>query len=164
MTYLSLGACALPKNGDGYRLAVDFKHNGPNPGIQFRTGPGYPAADMRLRREAKLLAKILVKSDGRAKLEGLRYVEGGNHGPKSFDVSMREWVRTLHFEPAQLGGRDVSTRVQITVIFSSTGSLSVSSRVDKQVTDSRECRLASSDPGVLDQAVLDSPIKVKPAG
>lgn len=162
VTYLSLGACALPVDGGGYRLAVDLKHNGPN--TTLKTGPGYSIADMRAMREAELVADILVKSDGRAKLEGIRYVQGRNYGPDSFDISMRKWVGTLHFEPEQLGGRPVSTRVQITISFSNDSRSNVLSQMDKQVADSRECRLASSDPGVMDQVVLDSPIKVKPAG
>lgn len=164
VTYLSLGACALPVDEGGYRLAVDFKHNGPNPRITFRTGPGYPATDMRLKRGAELVAELLVKSDGRASLEAIRYLEGRNYGPASFDVSIRDWVRTLHFDPEQLGGNPVSTRVEVSVSFIGDRTSDLRSQMSKQVASSRECKLASSDPDVMDQVVLDSPIKVKPAG
>ncbi len=103
VTYLNLGACALPVDGGGYRLAVDLKHNGPS--LTGGTMPRYPMSDMVSGRGAVVEAKLVVNEDGRATLEDIRYKKGRNYGSTSFDASMRTFVRSLHFAPEQLAGQ-----------------------------------------------------------
>ena len=162
VTYLKLGACALPVDGGGYRLAVDFKHNGPS--LISGAMPRYPMADMVSGRGAVVIAKFIVNMDGRATLEDIRYKEGRNHGSASFDASMRTFVRSLHFAPEQLAGRPIATEVEFSVNFLNESDARHKTPSSKQIEDSQECRMASSAEPVVDQVALDSPINVKPSG
>lgn len=55
VTYVYVAACALPVTGGGYRLALDFKGNGPP--IIRRPEIMYPGADERAGRQATVVAQ-----------------------------------------------------------------------------------------------------------
>lgn len=162
VTYLTLGACALPVDGGGYRLALDFKHNGPD--LIGGAMPRYPLPDLHRKHEAKLVAKVIVKPDGRAKLQSLEYIEGRNYGAESFDASIRTWVGTLHFAPEEIRGKPVATQVKISVDFVGNSAEETPSQISDKVARSDECRMAASDDRVIKQLAVDSPIQVKPSG
>lgn len=167
ITYVSLGACAMPEGKD-YRMAIDFKGNGPRPlDDSERHGLRYPADAQRAGRAANLHAYWIVETDGSATLERIER-EGGSPLKKrdSFHQAVQDWVSQLRYEPEQFAGRRVRTRMSGPMIFrlSSARYLPMTAAVEKlnQVKQSPECLIAASK---LEEPVptvaIDSPFKLE---
>ncbi len=171
VTFLDLGACALPVPQGGYRLAVDFKRNGPRyaNGPVFQA-PAYPRSAMIRRIGAAMDVVYVVGTDGRATLEKLEYTEGEGGRRDGFDASVREWLDQMRFEPEQLAGRPVRTRIRTHVAFrpGTPGPARDDFRrqLEERAAKSDECRLAAGDqqPEGPARVALDSPVRVEPAG
>lgn len=170
-TYLRLGACAFPEASGGYRLGLDLKGNGPLYTVGPRMNPPrYPKEALIKRYSAKAAVTFIIGTDGLATLEGIDYAEGGSHRRDGFDAAMREWVQGMRYEPEQLAGHPVRTRMRVPVIFhvESRGFSSQDFVEDarKQAAESEECRLAAgeSPPSGLQPVALDSPVRIAPAG
>ncbi len=161
VTYVYMNACALPIDGDDYRLALDFKGNGPS--MTRLRGISYPRRDERTGRKAIVLAHVIVEPDGHATVESLEYLSGRNQGPQSFDAAVRDWIATLQFAPEWLGDRPVATQAEIRVNFGGPDRKQALLEASK-IPESRECRLAASGESEIDQVAVDSPIHIKPSG
>jgi len=168
ITYLKLGACAVPV-GNGYRLAVDFKGNGPRlAGRSILPPPHYPAAAMRAGEGAQMVVKWIVEPDGRATLEQIERTDGAKvKRIDPFDKPIREWVASLRYEPEQLAGVPVRTRVTVPVSFTMDGpdAGTYKQQLVEQAKQSPECQLAASK--LLDglqPVAVDSPFKLLTSG
>lgn len=160
VTYLRLGACAIPEAGGGYRLGVDFKSNGPK--LETQSAPAYPAAAQRAGKEADLIAKLIIEPDGRAELQSIESSSGPLPRRDGFSEPIRDWVGTLHYLPEQLDGKPVATRLEIPITFSLGGDMR--RQLKTQAQRSPECQLAASNGPEQEPLVMDSPIQVLPAG
>lgn len=161
VTYVYMNACALPVAGGDYRLALDFKGNGPS--MTRVQGISYPRRDEHTGRKAIVVAHVIVEPDGHASVESLEYLSGSNRGPQSFDAAVRDWIATLQFAPEWLGGRPVATQAEIRVDFGAPDRKQALLEANK-ISESRGCRLAASGESEIDQVVVDSPIHIKPSG
>jgi TonB family protein len=164
VTYLALGACALPTGNGDYRLAVDFRGNGPK--RETSTIPYYPAEERRAGKEASLVARIVVETDGSATLQAIEYTDGIGGRRGQFDAAVRDWVKSLHYLPEQLDGKPVRTQLEIPVEFKLTARSRGQMRHELQsrAWGTPACRMAASDTGNLEPVAMDSPIQILPAG
>jgi hypothetical protein len=164
VTYLSLGACAIPLDGGGYRLAVDFKGNGPR--AERMLVPYYPVQARRAGREATLVAKYVVETDGSATLQAIDYIDGIRDRREGFDEAVQAWVDALRYRPEEFGGKPVRTRLETRMDFVLAGKGSAQLQRYTQVRAQRspECRLATTPAASLEPVALDSPIRVDPTG
>jgi hypothetical protein len=171
VTYLRLGACAVPESSGGYRLAVDFKGNGP----RYAKGPimlppGYPKAALSRHIEAIAVVTYVVGTDGRTDLEGIDYEDDSDHRADGIDDVLREWVRDMRYDPEQLAGHPVRTRLRVPVVFQIKGRQFTRRAYRKELREdavkSEECRIAagSAPPEGLQPVVLNSPVRIAPAG
>jgi hypothetical protein len=171
VTYLTLGACALPVPEGGYRLAVDFKRNGPRyaNGPVFRP-PAYPRSENIRGIGASMIVTYIVGTDGRARLETLEYTDGASHRRDHFDAAVEDWLRDMRFDPEQLAGKPVRTRIKTYVKFTSADSAAghddFLKAIEAKTAKSEECRLAGgqSEPAGMAPLALNSPVRVDPAG
>lgn len=170
VTYLKLGACAVPVE-NGYRMAVDFKGNGPRlRGMSMLPPPRYPPEAQRAGQEADMVVDWIVEPDGRATLERIERKDGivsRKYDP--FFRVMREWVATLRYEPEELAGQPVRTRVSVPVQFElDSGGFSRSAykrELQERVNQSPECQVAASKlQQGLQPVAVDSPFKLLNAG
>jgi hypothetical protein len=171
VTYLRLGACAIPQPDGNYRMALDFKGNGP----LYANGPmmlppAYPKAALVRRIGADAKVVYIVEGDGSATLDRIEYADGGNHRADGIDATLREWVRGMRYQPEQLAGHPVRTRVRVPVTFRIAGRdftrEGYREELHQQAAKSDECRLAAGAqaPAGLQPLALDSPVKIEPVG
>lgn len=166
VTYLSLGACAVPIDG-GYRMAVDFKHNGPKIATgPFLMPPAYPHAAKVAGRGATLMVKYIVEPDGQATLESIERTDGPNDRRDGFVAALRGWVAAMRYVPEQFDGKPVRTRIQVPVKFSMTDDSRAQFRqeLSDRARRSAECQIAGNAGEGLQPVAMDSPIQVLPAG
>lgn len=164
VTYLSLGACAIP-TGDGYRLGLDLKGNGPKiHGNGGRLPPlAYPSAALGMKIEMEAEVVFVAEPDGRATLEQIKYADGGKHRNDGFDAALRGWVASMRFEPEQLAGTPVRTRTSASVQFVLSGRHTpptTKKDLVERAARTPECRMGSGEDTGLLPVALDSPIKV----
>lgn len=162
VTYLRLGACAVPTQG-GYRMAIDYKGNGP--GIPGGTlpPPPYPKAAMRAGVDTTMIVTHVVEVDGRSTLENIEFVGGEPKFGRDFSKVAQDWVKHLRYLPERLNGAPVRTRIRTPLDFVvSDAGFAKAAKEHRQSTDlSPECRSAD---GMLSVA-LDSPVRlVQPGG
>jgi len=148
VTYLKLGACAVPV-ANGYRMAIDYKGNGPRiSGSSILSGPRYPPSEQRSGRGAQMAVKWIVEPDGRATLERVERTDGAKVGRVDpFEKTIREWVATLRYEPEQFSGHSVRTRVTTTVSFTvgdGSGPATHKQALIEKARQSPECQLADA--------------------
>lgn len=169
VTYLELGACAVPA-GSGYRIAVDYKGNGPQLARSMLLPPRYPAEARRAGIEADMVVHWIVEPNGRVTFERIERRDGiVTRRSDSFDKVVREWVATLRYEPEQLAGRPVRTRVSVPVEFRlDPGGFSRGAyrkELQERASQSPECQMAASKlPQGLQPVAVDSPFKLINAG
>jgi hypothetical protein len=173
VTYLRLGACAIPQADGNYQLAVDFKDNGPlyANGPMMRP-PAYPKEALIRGVEAKAYVTYVVGVDGLATVEGIEYEDRSNHRRDGIDSALRDWVRGMRYEPEQLAGRAVRTRLRVPVDFSLVGPEEsardlLREEIHQRAVKSEECRLAAGDAAPaegLRPVALNSPVRLDPAG
>ena len=169
VTYLNLGACAVPV-ANGYRMAVDFKGNGPRlAGRPMLPPPRYPPAAQRAGEGAQMVVKWIVEADGRATLEQIERSDGAKvKRIDHFDKPIREWVASLRYDPEELAGKAVRTRVVVPVTFSigdAKGAGTFKQQLVERAKQSPECQLAASK--LLDglqPVAVDSPFKLLKSG
>lgn len=171
VTYLRLGACAIPQPDGNYRMAVDFKGNGPlYAGGPTMRPPGYPRDAMIRHIEALALVTFVVGTDGRASVEDIAYKDARDHRHDGIDKSLRDWVAAMRFEPEHLAGHAVRTRLRVPVKFTIDGRGydrdEFAGSLREKSAKSEECRLASGEaqPEGLRPVVLNSPVRLEPKG
>lgn len=118
VTFLQVNACAVPE-GANFRLSVAYRGNGP-----ARVGddkPQFPRAAMLRGLSAKLRLDFTVLTDGSARVDRLDFIESpkDRRTGNDFLQSVRTWIEKSRFEPEQLGGVPVETKVSGPVSFMS---------------------------------------------
>jgi TonB family protein len=151
-------------------MAVDFKGNGP----LYRNSPRmlppfYPPVALKRRVEATAVVAYVIGVDGHATVEEIGYEDDSSHRSDGIDDALREWVKGMRYEPEQLAGHPVRTRLRVPVVFMPPGSQSRASyrkEIREKAVKSEECRLAAGEalPEGLQPVVLNSPVRLDPAG
>ena len=114
VTFVQLEVCAAQVDGD-FQLALGFGGNGPR-----RSGPGAPNPPVEaVIREsgAKLEVTFQVRANGTAVLEDARLLEGNPINARAFRSAAARWLRESTFEPEQIGGQPVATRISFPITY-----------------------------------------------
>lgn len=171
VTYLRLGACAIPQADGKYRLAVDFKGNGPlYANAPIMRPPVYPKAARMGHIGAKAKVTYIVGVDGLATLESIEYADRRNHRRDGIDDALRDWVRDMRYRPEELGGHAVRTRLRVPVTFSMIDADSTRESLREELYERSakfsECQLAAgvAPPEGLHPVALNSPVRFEPEG
>lgn len=166
-TYVRVGACAVPE-GDQYRLAIDYKGNGP----RFADGkplvpPPYPFDAMKRQVGGSFEVIVAIAEDGTATPESVKPLQEDRRWNDTFRIALEQWVRRMRYDTEQVAGQPVATRMRIPIVFTPGGSQSrqeLREELEGEASAKDECRLATGAAGGLQPIALDSPIKVTPAG
>ena len=165
-TYVQVGACAVPE-GKGYRLAVDFKGNGP----RLADGkpmlpPPYPHAPLVREVGGDFEVIIAIGADGQASPESIKPLQQSARWNREFESVLAPWVRRMRFDPEVVDGRTVASRMRVPVTFVIGGGSREEMREKRQqdALGKDECRIASGRVSGLQPVALDSPIQVTPSG
>jgi hypothetical protein len=166
VTFLSLGACAVPTEG-GYRMGIDLKGNGPkHAGGAWMTPPRLPIAALRSAGKLQHVVTYIVEPDGKATLEDIEFSEPAFRRRFGIESSIQTWVASLRFVPEQLAGKPVRTRMRatLTTVVTEKGiPRDLRQDLRKRAERSPECQVAATGDGMLPVAV-DSPIRVLTSG
>lgn len=161
VTHLSLGACAVPSAG-GYRLGLDLQGYGPR--LARLGNPEYPREAARAHVQAQATMRVLVRADGTAALEKIEYADPEQPARRAFDGAIGHLVSQLRFEPEQLAGQPVATRIELGANFVLPGDKNtreLKDQLQRKYAMTRECQDAGADTGQQPIA-LDSPVAVTP--
>lgn len=109
---LPLPPVALPVASAPNRPFAESELDQP-PQIRFRPQPGYPWQARRQRIEGQVEVELVVDRDGR--VEQARVIAA--EPAELFDAAVLAVVRQWRFEPAQLQGRPVVSRLRQVVVF-----------------------------------------------
>jgi len=163
-TYVWVGACAIPE-GEGYRLAVDFKGNGPRHADgKPLAWPGYPDGARRRGVGGSFEVIAAIAQDGTTTPESVTPDQENERWNDAFRVVLEQWVRRMRFDPERVGGQGVASRIRIPVVFSAGGpSRQERLQHEEQTRSTDECRLATGAGAGPQPIALDSPIKVTPS-
>jgi hypothetical protein len=170
-TYVSVGACAIPV-GEGYRLGLDFKGNGP--GLVSDTGrmlpPSYPLSAQIAGVGGAYQVAYSIQPDGSARLDEVKQLEGtGGRYLKAFRDGLADWVAAMRYRPEMVNGKAVVTTMRFPVEFhvvESRGSHSqwrdaYAAQLRERAIASREC-VAAATSGGPQPVAQDSAVKVIP--
>jgi len=161
VTYALQEACAAPVDGK-YGFAVKYLGNGPS--MDRRSFPFYPREMQRRGIESKWTVEYSVAPDGKGGVVAMKLKEGGgDRGEAQFKQALEYWIRTTHFEPEQLDGRPVATRMSVDVDFVLGHPASAAEREQNKAAN-ESCRVALEAHDDPKRAVaLDSPFKLNVA-
>ncbi len=116
VTFVRHDVCAAPVDG-AYRLAVKYRGNGPSYNIE-RVAPAYPRDALRRGESSAWDVAFSVAPDGTASIDTLTRTDAPKrHQDPGFADAIKGWVSALRFQPEQLDGRPVGTRISTTVEF-----------------------------------------------
>lgn len=151
VTYVRLGACAVPIESGGYRLAFQYDGNGP---LKVNFGaPRYPMEALAAQVEGDFKVTYRVERDGNAVVEA---IEGFAPQARNFRSSLRDWIEKMAHKPELIGGHAVATRLTVPVEFR----IGRSPPEQKGSRESSSCQVALGK--VADQnrtVALDSPFR-----
>lgn len=168
VTYALAGACAIPMQDGGYRLAVDYKANGPrveDSDDGWLPPPRYPKDAARSGQEAESVVDFTVDVDGRATLNGISYVRDTKMTHRYFDETIKQWIENMHYSPEQVAGTPIATRMQVPVNFMMTnGSYAEKKYVQSEQAATPECQAATAPRALQLPVAVDSPFKKLEAG
>ena len=172
VTFLYLGACAVPE-GENFRFAVSYRGSGP--AHSGPSAPAFPFGAMRPGHSLKLKLSYTVLADGTARVEEIVFPKGdrGADADKpAFRRSLQEWVKASKFEPEQLDGRPVATRMSHPIEFKlgTTGTFNSAQRdgekeAQRSAAAQPSCQTALAATKDDERPVaLDSPFQLLPPG
>lgn len=172
MTWVRLSVCAVPQGGD-FALAARYTGNGPTPasGAVLVDPPRYPANALRAGVEGDMLVAYTVQPDGSATLDSITYPEQEEKRMhRYFERSLRDWVSAMRYQPEELDGSAVATRISTPVEFT-LGEAPTTKQVEEEVRrgwqDSPECLAAEGRQPPGQEAIAQSPFVLRdiaPAG
>ncbi|MGQ4660478.1 energy transducer TonB [Lysobacter sp. F6437] len=151
VTYVRLGACAVPIVGGGYRLAFQYNGNGPLK-LSF-PAPRYPMDALAAQVGGDFNVTYRVEPDGTAVVEA---IEGSGPHARDFRSSLRNWIEKSTHKPELIAGQPVATRLSVPVEFH------IGRRLPEQegTPESPSCQVALGKEAEQDRTVaLDSPFK-----
>ncbi len=116
-----------------------------------------------------MVVQWIVEADGRVTLERIeRTDEAKARRTDPFDKTIREWVARLRYQPEELAGKAVRTRIEVPVTFTMGGARSAGAlkkELLENATQSPECRMAASKMVEgLHPVSVDSPFKLLTSG
>ena len=161
VTYARQDACAAPVDG-AYRFAVKFRGNGPS--LANRVAPAFPGEPMRAGVSSDWAVTYAIDRDGKATLvEAVRKSGGGNRFDQGFRAALGQWVSALRFQPEQLDGKPVSTRMSTNVRFVARVTRPAATKLAR-VAGNDACQLAIAARDDEDRHIaLNSPFALLPA-
>lgn len=168
ITYLSLGACAVPQPDGSLRLALSYNGNGP--GYQgdavHLPPPRYPIDMARRGLGGEWKVDYVVETDGSATFLGITEGKPGQPNARMVERTLRDWVKSMRYVPEQVAGVPVRTKLSTPVSFlmgsSSPKNLMQERQLERQ--GSPECA-AVMDGAADDRPIaLDSPFRRLDAG
>lgn len=115
-TWVSVAACLVP-DGDNYRISIGYERNGPwqPPSVNFSPSMP-PAALLRAGINTELQVDYTVQPNGRGSFTAVAFADDV---PAQFrpwyTAAMRMWVKAQRFQPEQVEGRPVATRMRVPV-------------------------------------------------
>ena len=149
ITYVGVNACAVPV-GAGYRLGLDFAGNGPRTAAD-RTllPPMYPRLAQRSGTSAEFVLILGIEADGHAVIDQIERADiSGRPGASEFEAVLRQWIKTVRFDPEQIAGKPVRGQVRMPVEFSMRdpgGRQALREELQVKAKTSRECQIASGE-------------------
>lgn len=167
VTYALVGACAIPLDDGGYRLAVDYKANGPGvegKGDGWMSPPRYPEDAARSGQEAESVVDFTVGIDGRATLNGISYKRDTKMRHRYFDETIKQWITGIRYFPEQIAGTLVATRMRIPVDFEMTSGGYSKKYVQRRQAATPECQAAAASDALQLPVAVDSPFRKLDAG
>lgn len=168
VTYALVGACAVPTQDGDYRIAVDYKINGPrdeDAGSGWLSPPEYPVDAARAGQQAELVVDLTVGTNGRASLNEISYKPNSAGYHAYFDLAIKQWVRAMRWIPEQVGSEAVATRMRVPVDFylGGRGRKSGGSIKGEQAA-TPECQAATASDALQQPVAVDSPFRKLDAG
>ncbi|HSD17464.1 MAG TPA: hypothetical protein VLC71_09445 [Thermomonas sp.] len=147
VTYVGVNACAVPA-GTGYRLGVDFAGNGPRTAADRKLEPPmYPRLAQRSGTEAEFVLILGIEADGHVVIDQIERADiSGRPGAGAFEPLLRQWIKTVRFDPEHVAGRPVRGQVRMPVEFSmrAPGDRdALREELQIQAKISRECQIAA---------------------
>ena len=164
-TYVAVNACAVPV-AQGYRLGVDFSGNGPRTAAdRVLVPPMYPRLAQRSNTSAEFVLILGIEADGHVVIDQIERADiSGRAGASEFEPLLRQWVKTVRFDPEHVAGKPVRGQVRMPVEFSMRDPGDREARreaLQVQAKISRECRIASGA-GDMKPVAVQSVVTVIP--
>jgi hypothetical protein len=172
LTYVQLAACAVPADGN-YRFAVAYNGHGPG---QLGPPPRVPMSSMRENETVDMKVTYRVLSDGTGTIEDIAFVKGANsRNKRAIESALHDWMKAATFQPEQVDGQPVNTRMTKTVRFATGESMTFFSMSAARQHYAKEQRLATEKQPACQAAAggqqdelrataLDSPFTLLPQG
>ncbi len=162
VTFVQIRVCVAPV-GDGAAVATQYLANGPR-AVDYPP-PAYPMSAAKAGRSGDFKVTLQVGADGKPTLEAIRDASGATVR-SDFRQSIAEWVPRLRYEPEQLAGKPVATRVEVPLsfeVFGSQRSLAVDLERKRKESDTSDlCQRAMDEQKPAPVAVaLDSPFVLR---
>lgn len=113
-TWVQMQACTAP-DGDGYRLAMKFRGNGPT--LANTVHPVYPFVAQRAQIGATYKIAVDIAPDGSARLSSATAVAGAKRFDREFQQSLATWVKAMRYRVESVDGKPIGGQVTQTVEF-----------------------------------------------
>lgn len=165
-THVFLDACAVQYPDGQLNLAMEYRSNGPGyaSGESRSMPPAYPRRAAEIAEEGTFDLVVRVDADGSASIESIRRIRGNK---KFFENDLRAWVEAHRYVPEQVDGIPVATRFSTQVDFYIHAPVRAGrgKAQQEQLRADTRCSAASAGGNApSDPVVLDSPLKLLPAG
>ncbi len=110
LTYVRFDACAIP-SGDGYDLAVKYVDNGPllDGGRDLEWSP---TINLYANDHQAINIRMRIAADGHAELQDVVMIDVPPMIQRDIRIAVKDWVRSLHYEPEQIAGQPVATDIE----------------------------------------------------
>lgn len=115
-TFVFLTGCAVPREGNGYDIAMVYSHNGPGlaGGVLRSQPPSYPPAAARGGNEGSFRVVIDIDVDGSARMKSIEAIKGN---ARPFREMLRTWAASQAYVPEEVDGAPVATTISAKVSF-----------------------------------------------
>lgn len=173
VTFVWLGACAVPEAASAdYRFAVVYQGNGP---ARHGPYPRYPFEMMHAGQSAKMRLNYHILANGSAEIDAIEMTEGRGQYRALLRKTLQDWIAASTFEPEQLDGLPVTTKMSMPVEFKAGpqqnyNSLASARKHAEKETQasaaaSRSCMTAKQGSDLQEREMaLDSPFHLQPQG
>lgn len=168
ITYVSLGACAVPAPDGSLRLALGYKGNGPgyaDDAVRLQP-PRFPIEMAQKRLSGEWKVDYIVEPDGSTTFLGVVESKPRQANVKIVEPTLRAWVKSLRFMPEHVAGAPVRTRLSTPISFM-TGSSSQKADMAEQnraLENSQECSAVLDADADARPVAVDSPFRRVDAG
>jgi len=169
ISYIDLGACAVPTPTGGYSMGLAMHGNGPRiaGGGKWWIAPELQSVVGRYELDQTVTVHFAVHLDGSAKFVSLDGLDANRKAKVAVERAVAAWFRALRFDPEQIGGRPVATQETLPIAFTTSNGPVTKEDLLANALQSPQCRQAAAagqavGPG-LRAAALDSVIAIEPA-